>query len=234
MARQTVPSAGKMVPDIKLISIELVVVLVTFIASLITMVFFIKLIILEKKDQFDLNVFAMLEPYINSSATSVMEFFTFFGNQYFLIPANLLLIAYTFFIEKNKWFAIKIFSVATSSLALMFSLKYIFTRPRPLDPLLSEVQGFSFPSGHAFMSFAFFGILIYMVSKKIDRKWLRYSLITLLLLITFIIGLSRVYLRVHYASDVITGFAISLVWLVISLFILNLLEKNYYRKRGIS
>jgi undecaprenyl-diphosphatase len=64
-----------------------------------------------------------------------------------------------------------------------------------------------------------------MVDNKVKKTWLKYSLVIFFLLITLAIGISRVYLRVHYASDVIAGFAISLVWLVISLVILRQIEK---------
>lgn len=216
----------KIISLIKLLSIELLIVLIAFITSFITIVFFIKLIFLDKHDHFDMRVFELIKPSISDNMTSVMNFFTFFGGQYFLLPANLLLIIYAFFYKKDKWFAITILSVALSSLVLMFSLKYIFRRPRPLIPLLNEVPGLSFPSGHAFMSFAFFGILIYMIYKKVENPTIKYPLMFVCFLMTTIIGFSRIYLRVHYASDVFVGFSLSLIWLVISLAILNKIEKS--------
>ncbi|MEO5984800.1 MAG: phosphatase PAP2 family protein, partial [Ferruginibacter sp.] len=113
-----------------------------------------------------------------------------------------------------------------SSLFMMFALKMFFNRPRPEIPLLGKVPGLSFPSGHAFMSFTFFGLLIYVINKQIETVWLRYLLIVLCLCIIVIIGLSRIYLRVHYASDVIAGLGIGLIWLVISLLVLNYTEKR--------
>ena len=225
MEQQAKLSGKKIIASIKLLSIELVIVLIAFISCFITVVFFIKLIFVKNEQQFDQSVFDLLGNYVSSNTTAVMNFFTFFGGQYFLIPANILLIIYLFFIKKNTWFAIRILSVSISSLILMFFLKYIFQRPRPLIPLLKEAQGLSFPSGHAFMSFAFFGLLIYMVNKKVTQSWLKYSLTIFFFLFTTFVGLSRIYLRVHYASDVIAGFCLSLMWLVISLFILQRIEK---------
>jgi len=199
---------------------------VAFVSSLFTIAFLIRNIFIEKKYPFDIQVFELIKPYINDRTTVLMNFITFFGSQYFLVPANILLILYTFFIEKDKWFAIKVLAVAISSLLLMICLKYLFTRPRPAIPLLAEAAGYSFPSGHAFMSFAFLGLLIYMVNNKVKRLWFKYSLIIFFLVCAFLIGLSRIYLRVHYASDVIAGISISMIWLVISLFILQRIEDH--------
>ena len=215
----------KIVNYIKLLSLEMLVVLVAFLCSFSLVFFFIKRIFFENKQNFDLRVFAYLNNYVSDSTTALMNFFTFFGGQYFLVPANILLFIYGFYIKRDKWFAIKISAVAVSSLLLMFSLKFLFKRPRPLNPLLKEAAGLSFPSGHAFMSFVFFGVLIYLVNEKLTTKWLRYLLISMLLVITCFIGISRIYLRVHYASDVIAGFSLGLMWLVISLFVINKMEK---------
>ena len=229
MKRQTKALIKRMVSWLEVVSIELAIVLVAFIAAVVTVIFFTKLIFVDKKDHFDLAVFEMIRPMISSRTTSLVNFFTFFGGQFFLIPANLLLIAYMFFIEKNKWFALQVLSVSISSLLLMFFLKYLFQRPRPISPLLTEVRGMSFPSGHAFMSFAFFGLLIYIIYEEVKNKWLKLSLILFFILMTLAIGFSRIYLRVHYASDVIVGFATSLVWLVVAVSILHRVE-NYKTK----
>ncbi|MEO6489112.1 MAG: phosphatase PAP2 family protein [Ferruginibacter sp.] len=226
MRRQTILLTKKIIATVKVLSVELLVLLVAFIASFVTVLFFIKLIFLDKKDHFDLHVFDLISPFVSHNMTIVMNFFTFFGGQYFLIPANLALIVYTFFIAKDRWFSIKIVSVALSSLLLMFFLKFVFKRPRPLIPLLEQVGGLSFPSGHAFMSFAFFGLLIYMAYKKIKDPWLRYFFMLFFFLMTTFVGFSRVYLRVHYASDVLVGFSLSLIWLVISLAILAKIEQK--------
>lgn len=107
----------------------------------------------------------------------------------------------------------------------MFGLKNLFDRDRPLVPLLEEARGLSFPSGHALMSVTFYGLLIYIVFKGLKNKILKWSLISLLLLLIITISFSRIYLRVHYASDVIAGFCVGILWLVICVTVLNKLEK---------
>ena len=155
-----------------------------------------------------------------------MEFFTFLGTHTFLIPANLLLIAWFFFIKKKRWWSIKIPAVALSSLLLMFLLKFIFERPRPSDPLLAEAAGFSFPSGHALMSVTFYGLLLYIIFQSVKNKLLRICFATFFIFLILMIGFSRIYLRVHYASDVIAGFSLGIIWLILSLWILSTIE-NY-------
>lgn len=214
---------------IRLLSIELIIVLLAFFSALFAVLFFIHLIFWEQKLDFDLQIFAHLEKWVNPTLTEGMEAVTFFGSHYFLIPANLLLIAYGFYVKKDKWFAVKIASVALGSLILMVSLKQLFQRARPVVPLLKKASGMSFPSGHAFMSFAFFGLLIYFIHHRFQNKLLRFLLTTLCLIFTFLIGFSRVYLRVHFASDVIAGICLSLLWLVIALRIIHKLEMNQSR-----
>ena len=111
----------------------------------------------------------------------------------------------------------------------MIGLKRFFNRPRPDIPVLREVSGLSFPSGHSMMSFTFYGLLIYIVWHEVQNKTLKWILISLLSLTILTIGATRVYLRVHYASDVLAGFSLGLIWLVISLFVIRRVER-YTRK----
>ncbi len=214
---------------IKLLSLEMLIVLVVFFSSLFTVSFLVHEVFFDETFMMDKKVFLFLERFISDRSNSLMLFFTFFGSHKFLVPANLLMIAFVFFVLKDKWFAIKIASVAISSLLLMFFLKLLFGRQRPLEPLLSPASGLSFPSGHAFMSFAFFGLWVYIVFNRIENKLLKTILISLLLLLLLIIGISRIYLRVHYFSDVIAGLCLGMIWLVISVSILNKMERRSKR-----
>ena len=96
-------------------------------------------------------------------------------------------------------------------------------------PLLKEAQGFSFPSGHALNSVAFYGLLIYLAWQNIRNPIWKWFATCALLLVILLIGMSRVYLRVHYASDVLAGFAMGFMWLMLSILMLKRIE-NYSRK----
>jgi membrane-associated phospholipid phosphatase len=140
---------------------------------------------------------------------------------------------FTFFRYKTKWYFIKAVTIAVSNLLLMFGLKIFFNRPRPLIPLLKELSGLSFPSGHAFMSLTFFGLIIYFVYRGVTNKWIKWSVIIFLIGIIFLVGLSRVYLRVHYASDVIAGFCFGILSLVLLFMMLNTVQKIHAKKDAI-
>lgn len=106
----------------------------------------------------------------------------------------------------------------------MLLLKQLFQRKRPLSPLLKAAKGLSFPSGHAIMAVTFYGLLVYILQHTIDINWLKSLATFLLIVLVLLIGFSRIYLRVHYASDVLGGFIIGLLWLMISLAVIKWLE----------
>ncbi len=213
-----------------LLSFEIIILLIMFGGALLAFIFIAQMIFKDNKSDFDQQAFTLLSGFVSDINTHVMQFFTFLGTHTFLIPANLTLVAYFLFIKKHRWYSIKIPVVALSSLLLMFSLKYIFRRNRPLTPLLQEARGYSFPSGHALISFTFYGLLIYLVWQNVKNTWLKWLLTISLILLIFIIGLSRVYLRVHYASDVIAGFCVGCMWLLLSVWILGNIEKFSSKK----
>ncbi len=187
---------------------------------------------MRKYKPVDLAIFDKLQPHVTPARNRIMLFITFLGKHQFLIPANLLLIVYFLFVARQNWFSIRIATIALSSLVLMLLLKNLFRRRRPLSPLLKAVKGLSFPSGHAIIAVTFYGLLIYILSHEITIDWLRIIVIILLLLLIISIGYTRIYLRVHYTSDVLAGFIIGLLWLLISLAVLGGVEE-YVRKMAL-
>ena len=93
--------------------------------------------------------------------------------------------------------------------------KFILQRPRPSNYNIITEKGYSFPSGHSMVSMAFYGYIIYLVYKYIKNKYLKWIIISILSLLIISIGISRIYLGVHYTSDVLAGFLISISYLVI-------------------
>lgn len=172
----------------------------------------------------DEKVFAAISPHITDSRTKFMLFISFLGNHTFLIPANLLLII--FFVARNKkGLAIRVGIVALANVFLMSLLKRYFHRLRPEHPLVEGITNFSFPSGHAFMSVAFYGFLMWYAAVSIDNKRIERSIIVFFLLVIFAIGFSRIYLRVHYATDVLAGFCIGFAFLMVCLWLTDKLQE---------
>ncbi|MFC7371139.1 phosphatase PAP2 family protein [Fictibacillus iocasae] len=105
-------------------------------------------------------------------------------------------------------------------------LKDVFERDRPAFQPIIDAPGYSFPSGHAMISLAFFFLLIIVLTNIIClTEWKAKTALVLTGIFVFLVGLSRVYLGVHYPSDVIAGFIAGTVWLMLSLSVYRRLPK---------
>ena len=202
---------------------EVLLTLAVFSAIIALIVFLIRKPI-RKHKPIDMLIFDKIQPGVNAINNKIMLFVTFLGKHQFLIPANLILIFYFLLVKRQTWFSIRVITIAISSLALMLLLKQLFQRKRPLSPLLKAAKGLSFPSGHAIMAVTFYGLLIYILQHTITIDWLKWLATVLMFVLIILIGFSRIYLRVHYASDVAAGFIIGLLWLLLSLAVLKWLE----------
>lgn len=148
---------------------------------------------------------------ISDFATPIAKFITWFGSVIGLISLTTLF----FVLSKNKLIGwLMVFNVSLAG-ALNQSLKFIVQRPRPIGYRIVEENGFSFPSGHSMVSTAFYGFLIYLIYKKVKNSYLKIGLISFFTLLIISIGISRIYLGVHYTSDVIAGICISISYLII-------------------
>ena len=132
-------------------------------------------------------------------------------------PVTLLVICLVLmFVYRKKHYSIPIAINLMVSVSLNFTLKNTFLRARP--PLMYRAvaeTGYSFPSGHAMAAGAFYGFLIYMVAQSNLPKRAKRLAITGLTLMIGLIGFSRVYLGVHYVTDVVAGFAVSIAYLIL-------------------
>jgi undecaprenyl-diphosphatase len=111
---------------------------------------------------------------------------------------------------------------------LNYLLKEIYQRERPPFPHLGEVHSYSYPSGHAMVSMAFYGLIGYLLWCHWRKKRIitRYFVVVLIALLVFLIGLSRIYLGVHYASDVLAGFLAGSIWLIVSVLLYWIIAKQ--------
>lgn len=152
---------------------------------------------------------------VNSSRsdtlTMVMKLITNFGSALVLLSISFL----SFILVKNKRKGICISSNLILISILNQIVKLIVHRSRPDGYRLIAESGYSFPSGHSMTSMAFYGFLIYLTYKFIKGKSLKWFICIVLSLLIILIGYSRIYLGVHYASDVIAGNLISISYLII-------------------
>lgn len=110
-------------------------------------------------------------------------------------------------------------TMVTGSL-LVSLIKIAIKRTRPENALI-EVSGYSFPSGHAVIATLFFSLLLYLFKNDIKNTISKYCFITVNLLLVLVVGFSRIYLHVHWFSDVVIGYIIGLLWIVLSVIIFN-------------
>ena len=191
-----------------------------FAACLLALYQMADLVFEDKDTAFDDRVFAFIVPYINGANTAFMQTITFFGSVQFLLPAMVLLIGYLWWLKKLPIDALKIAVIFITGTAVLFLLKFILQRQRPLTPLIARVHGYSFPSGHSFSAVMFYGILGYIGYRFIKNNWLKWGLFAVLFLFAALIGFSRIYLKLHYASDVVAGFCLGIIWLLLAKWLL--------------
>ena len=147
----------------------------------------------------------------------IAKVITNFGGAIFLIVVTIVL----FILIKNKKIRLSIFSNLVIITILNQLLKRILQRPRPTEYRIIEETGYSFPSGHSMISMAFYGYLIYLIYKYVKNKYIKWISIVLLSILICAVGISRIYLGVHYTSDVLGGFLISISYLIIYISAIN-------------
>ena len=155
---------------------------------------------------------------IRDSLTPFAKIITWFGSPICLILITILL----FVLIKNKKIGLLITINLVAITILNQLLKFILQRPRPEEFKVINETGYSFPSGHSMISAAVYGLLIYLIYKNIKNKHTKNVLIIILSLLIIMIGISRIYLGVHYTSDVLAGFLLSISYLI---FYINITQK---------
>jgi undecaprenyl-diphosphatase len=218
---------------VALITAEVIFLVVASLLAISALVVLIRRIFIVRTMEFDENAFAAFGTLVTDTNTQIALVITFFGSYVFMVTAWLALLGYLLFVRKSKRRFINILIIALSNFGLMVGLKFFFNRPRPLIPLLHEIPGLSFPSGHAFMGTIFYGVLISRVYRDVKVVWKKWLLIFILLCFIILVGLSRVYLRVHYLSDVLAGFSFGTLSLIIFLWLTKRMEKYNAVKLGV-
>lgn len=159
----------------------------------------------------DNKIYELLTKTQNPKITETMIIISFFASAITLIGLSIVLIL----ILKKKKYSRFIALNLTLSFITNRILKFIIRRPRPPRIQIVHENGYSFPSSHAMVSFAFYGFIIYLLCTNVKNKVLKYSITIVLSIIVILIGISRIYLGVHYVTDIIGGFIFGCVYLII-------------------
>jgi len=199
----------------------------TIVLPLVLFVFVTVNIVCQNTNSFDSYVYQGVSGFISSGLTDTMKLITFFGSGEFLTALALILIVAFFRKERFSFYSSMIAINLLLSSIINMGIKYIIHRNRPDILRLIDIGGYSFPSGHSMVSISFYGFLIYLCCKNYKTKW-RYLIVSLLAILILLIGLSRIYLGVHYASDVLGGFLLGIAWVGIYSIIVDLRYRKKY------
>lgn len=189
------------------------------IVAAVCLIVFVVLAILEKfySDTlfaFDSAIYNGVKTLFYPWATSVFKVLTHLASGIFLV-----FLCFLFFLFRKRKLAFYSFFNLLTVFVINQVLKALFSRARPSDFMIIEEDGYSFPSGHAQASMAFYGLIIYFLyHSNLPKKW-RNLLIGFLVFLIILVGVTRVYLGVHYVSDVLAGYLVSYVYLTIYLHI---------------
>ena len=172
----------------------------------------LSILVITKNDIYlDTIVYKFISKFIKASRTPNIIRITNITSASSVIIITLIVLIFF----KNKKYGIYMSLNLIIITIFQLVLKNIFLRNRPLDINLIDEKGYSFPSGHSLTSMAFYGFIIYLIyTSKLSKK-IKIISITSLVILILMIGISRIYLGVHYATDVIGGFSFSLTYLII-------------------
>ena len=181
---------------------------------------------------FDDATRAAVHQFASPLLTAIMRGFSFVGSTIALTIGTIIVVV-RFVMRKWKREA-KLFALTMIGAGLLnITLKLAFKRPRPVPFFnLSPPETYSFPSGHSLTSAVFFGALAAILTARITSKRVRVAIWIVSTAMFLLIGLSRIYLGVHYTTDVIAGFVEALIWILVVRFVEIGLVRRRRRKSG--
>jgi undecaprenyl-diphosphatase len=164
--------------------------------------------------RFDEAVRAAINQHASPALTSLMRFITFFGSTIFITVVGICVALY--FIRIKWRHAALLFAITMAgALVLNGTLKLLFHRARP-EPFFGMVAptSYSFPSGHALYSLCFYGTLAVIAGGRVRRLAGRLAIRAAAVSLILLVGISRIYLGVHYPSDVLAGYMAAFIWVM--------------------
>ena len=181
----------------------------------------VKMDLIRQLDTFTLNFVEQIRtPFL----TLFFKAVTFMGEWYFVL--GILVLISLFFIVKKKFrYDIILWPITIGGFGATFVLKEIFHRSRPLGALVTESSP-SFPSAHSIISIAFYAFIFYLLALNAKSRFSKYLLISAVFLVPVFLGFSRLYLGVHYLSDVLAGYAIGDIWFLIGAYGIKFINRK--------
>ena len=207
---------------------------IAFVLSVLCIIGFAMVSLFVKDHQiigFDRTIISAVQGLESPGLTKVMKLFTFIGSTEFVIILSLLLVFFLYKVLQHRLEVVLFIVVLMGSGIINQLLKQFFHRVRPDFHRLIEISGYSFPSGHAMNAFTVYVMISFLLWRHISSRLGRGVLIFFSTMMILAIGISRIYLGVHYPSDVIGGYLASGVWVSMAIFFFQFYkEKRYNRK----
>lgn len=211
---------------VALLTLKFLLVGLLFLVSLFVLFQLIHDVFAEKETGFDAMLSAFTESIASPAMTRTIQLISFLGSARYLVIMPALVVLLFSFYRDMRWNGLRVLIISFTTSLLNELLKHYYERPRPdLAPL--GVTGFSFPSGHTMNGGVFHGLLIYITWTTVKNKVWRWVLSVFFTLIVLLVGLSRIYLHIHYATDVAAGYLIGILWLILSLYLMSRIEYFY-------
>jgi undecaprenyl-diphosphatase len=182
----------------------------------------------KKIAQFDSTIIAGIQGLESPWLTSIMKFFTFIGSGTPVAVIALLVLFFLYKVLHHRRELILFIWVVLGTTFLNEILKTIFHRARPTLHRIVEANGYSFPSGHSMSAFSLYGVIAFLLWRHLSTSISRGLLILFSIFMMIMIGVSRIYLGVHYPSDVLGGFLASGCLLAVSIWF----YQRYMEKRS--
>jgi undecaprenyl-diphosphatase len=207
---------------------------VAFIISIICVIGFTLMSLLisdHKIIHFDSYVITAIQGFESPLLTSIMKLFTFIGSTPFVIILSLFLLFFLYKVLHHRLELILFSAAIIGSATLNGILKHFFHRVRPDLHRLIDVSGYSFPSGHAMNAFTVYGMISFLLWRHIPNKWGRGLLLFFSIVMILTIGISRIYLGVHYPSDIMGGYLASGFWLATAIWFFQFYQEKRYNKK---
>lgn len=162
--------------------------------------------------QFDHNVISLVQGMESPGLTLLMKVFTFIGSTPTVVVIALSAILFLYFVLHHRFELIFFISIVAGTAIINLLLKLYFARQRPDLHRLIQETGYSFPSGHSMEAFALYTSLAFLLWRHFSTRISRSIIIIICSIMIVLIGISRIYLGVHYPSDVIGGYFASGVY----------------------
>ncbi len=165
---------------------------------------------------FDSAVIGWVQSGISPNLTSFMLFMTFLGSTWTLLTVAVVSAGLMWW-QKKRWEALFLLFALGGGVLFNLLLKWSYHRERPSILRLVEEKGYSFPSGHSMASFILYGMLCIFLYMFVISRAAKVTIVTLAVALILLVGTSRIYLGVHYPSDVVAGYAAGGAWVAICL-----------------